>query len=119
MAGRVEQEGHLPGALDFGGKQALVFGAGAGDAARDDLAALRDIVTQNVGPLVVKGQILVRAEAAELAPRGKFFLKAIYATSPAASASLTVRNLNTPSLMRMLRSSSATAAAGARYSRRT
>ena len=42
-----------------------------------------------------------------------------YATSSAASASFTVRNLNAPSLMRMMRSSSATVSPGATYSRRT
>lgn len=75
MAGGVEQQSHLTGALDLGGEQALVLGAGAGDAASDDLAALGDVVAQDVRALVIKRKVLVRAEAAELAARGKLFLE--------------------------------------------
>ena len=49
MAGGVEQQSHLTGALDLGGEQALVLGAGASDTAGNDLAAFRDIVAQDVG----------------------------------------------------------------------
>ena len=73
MAGGVEQQGHLTGALDLGGEQTLVLGAGAGDAAGNDLAAFRDVIAQDVGALVIQRQFRIGAETAELAARGKFF----------------------------------------------
>ena len=75
MAGGVEQQSHLTGALDLGGEQALVLGAGASDTAGNDLAAFRDLVAQDVGALVIQRQIRVGAEAAELATRSKLFLE--------------------------------------------
>ena len=67
MRGGVDEQGHLAGTLDFAGQQTLMVRAGTGDAAGDDLAAFGDEVAQDVRALVVQGQILVRAEAAELA----------------------------------------------------
>ena len=118
MRGGVDEQGHLAGTLDFAGQQTLMVRAGTGDAAGDDLAAFGDEVAQDVRALVVQGQILVRAEAAELATGGKLLLESHYATSTS-SASLTVTNLKMPSVMRTLRSSSATSSAGAWYTRRT
>ena len=75
MRGGVDEQGHLAGAFDFAGQQALVMGAGARDAPGDDFAALGDEVAQDVGTLVVQGQFLIGAETAELAARGKFLFK--------------------------------------------
>ena len=111
MGGSVEQQGHLAGTLDFGGQSALMLGAGAGNATGDNLAAFGDEIAEDVGTLVIKSQFGVGAEAAELATRSKLLTESHYATSSVAStesASLTVMNLNTPSVMRMMRSSSAT-----------
>ena len=53
MRGSVEQQGHLAGTLDLGGESALVLGAGASDAAGDDLTAFGDEIAEDVGTLVI------------------------------------------------------------------
>ena len=52
-----------------------MLGAGAGDAAGDNLAAFGNEIAQHFGILVVQRQFLVSAEAAEFAARGEFFLE--------------------------------------------
>src|SRR4051794_33936795 len=66
------REGHQrdrPRPLDGDGDLALVLGAIARDATRDDLAAIRDEVLEGRWILVIDGDVLVGAEAAHLAAR--------------------------------------------------
>src|SRR5512142_3545811 len=65
---RVRQDGQHARALDGGRHLALVEGAVAADAARDDLSALGEEVLELALVLVVDLQRLVGAEAAHLAP---------------------------------------------------
>jgi len=48
----VRQQGQVAGALDGSGQLALILGLGAGDPARDDLAALGNIGLEQVQILV-------------------------------------------------------------------
>src|SRR5688572_16578258 len=63
----VRNERDLTRALDGGLQLALVHRAGSGDAARQDLAALRNERTDQLHVLVVDVVDLVRAELADLA----------------------------------------------------
>src|SRR5215203_4118716 len=65
------QQGNMAGTLDRGGQRALMFGAGAGLAARLDLAALGDVAPQAREVLVVDLFDAVHAEGANLAARAK------------------------------------------------
>src|SRR5512147_1299407 len=60
------QESHAAGLFDGGGQAALMARAVAGDPARDDLAAIRDEVSEDTRILVVDAQSLLGAEAADL-----------------------------------------------------
>src|SRR5690606_32673013 len=68
--GGVGQQGHLPGPLDGPGQLALVPGAVARNAPRQDLGPLRQVPAQAAGLLVVDVIDLVHAEGANflLAP---------------------------------------------------
>ena len=74
MGSGVDEQSHLTGALDFAGQKTLMMRAGAGDATGNDLAAFGHEITQDVGTLVIQGQILVSAEAAELAALEKLIV---------------------------------------------
>ena len=68
--GRVGRQGHLAGPLDGHGDLALVTPAGAGDAARLDLAAVAHEAAQGGDVLVVDLVDLLLAEGAVAASRG-------------------------------------------------
>src|SRR3954452_8124043 len=68
LVSHVGNQGQLPRARDRGLQRALVLGAGARDAARLDLAPLRDERRQQPDVLVVDVVDLVRAELADAAP---------------------------------------------------
>src|SRR2546425_552433 len=69
LVGRdVRQQRDRARALDGVGERALVPRAAAGNAARNDLAALGDEATQTPDVLVVDDVDLVRAELADLPP---------------------------------------------------
>src|SRR5437016_4781245 len=68
IGGGERQERDGARALDGERERALVPGAVAGDAARDDLAALGEEVPECPGVLVVDQHRLVGAEAADLSP---------------------------------------------------
>src|SRR5688500_6057428 len=68
VRGHVRQQGDRAGALDRVREVALVPRAAAGDAARDDLAALGDQAAQPAHVLVIDEIDLVRAELADLPP---------------------------------------------------
>src|SRR4051794_23571188 len=70
LVGRIGEQRELAGALDRAGDLALVATAGAGDAARADLAALGDEPAQRADVLVVDLGDLVAAVRAGLAPGG-------------------------------------------------
>src|SRR5688572_19966242 len=72
-----------PRALDRQRHLALVLGAVAADAPRDDLAAVGDEVLQRLRVLVVDDDLLVGAEAADLATREAAALAAARAPAPA------------------------------------
>ena len=59
------QHGHVAGALDGFGHEALVPGAGAGLAAGADLAAVRHERAQQIDVLVIDGFVLFGAELAD------------------------------------------------------
>src|SRR5260221_13046660 len=63
----IRNQRDLPGALDGRLQLALVHGAGAGDAPRQNLAALGHEGSQQLDVLVVDVVDLVRAELADLA----------------------------------------------------
>src|SRR5688572_2821113 len=68
VRGHVRQQGHRAGALDRVREIALVARAAAGDAARNDLAALGDQAAEPAHVLVIDEIDLVRAELADLPP---------------------------------------------------
>jgi hypothetical protein len=70
LVGGVGEQRELAGALDRARDLALVAAAGAGDAARADLAALGDEPAQGADVLVVDLVDLVAAVRAGLAPGG-------------------------------------------------
>jgi len=63
------QQGHLPRPPDGARHGPLVMGAGAGAAARQDLAPFRDELAQDANILVVNMLYLVHAELADAASR--------------------------------------------------
>src|SRR5688572_32484400 len=63
----VRDQGELAGALDRGLQLALVLRLGAGDAARDDLAVLGQVLAQRVEILVIDLLDALGRELAELA----------------------------------------------------
>src|SRR5690606_37555403 len=63
----VRQERHVTGVLDRAGERTLVLGAGAGAAARQDLATLTDELHEQCHGLVVDGQLGINRESAYLA----------------------------------------------------
>src|SRR3546814_11491325 len=71
---RIRNQGQVARALDGGGELALVARLGAGDAARDDLAVLGQVLAQGVELLLVTlldtldGALSVLAEAQVLEP---------------------------------------------------
>src|SRR6266849_11114937 len=64
----VRQQREVARALDRRRELALVMGARAGDARRDDLAVLADEILEQLDVLVVDPLDLLGGEAAELAP---------------------------------------------------
>src|ERR1700730_4412999 len=65
--GLVRQQGDVAGAVQRRGQAALVAGAGAGHAARQDLAAVAEVAAQARHLLVVDDLRVLKAEAADLA----------------------------------------------------
>jgi hypothetical protein len=65
VCGSIVQQGHLPGFLDFSGELALMFGAGPGDSAGDDLAPVGDEIPEQVYIFIVQINILICAKATE------------------------------------------------------
>jgi hypothetical protein len=63
----IRQKGDGAGPLDGHSQLALVLGAGAGYASRNDLAALGGEIPKQLGFLLFDAQGLVSAEAADLA----------------------------------------------------
>jgi len=73
MRGGVDEQSHLTGTLDFTSQETLMMSAGAGNAAGNDLAAFGHEIAEDVRTLVIKGEILISAETAELTARSKPF----------------------------------------------
>src|SRR5437660_4081298 len=69
------EQGDDAGALHGGRQRALVRGAVAGDAARQDLAALADVLAQARRVFVVERVEPLRAEVADLALRPAIFFR--------------------------------------------
>ncbi len=66
----VRQESDRACSFDCGRQLSLMAGTGSSDAARDDLAPLRQVVTQTTRVLVVDTRVLVRAKPADLTAPG-------------------------------------------------
>src|SRR6478672_7630262 len=93
----IRDERDLPGALDRRLQLALMLGAGAGDAPRQDLAALGHERTDQLDVLVVDVVDLVRAELADLAPAEQrsslpLFLFARFLVAVAAASAAAARS---------------------------
>src|SRR5688500_8802279 len=67
MTKRIRQQGKMPSTFDGRGHQPLMLEAGAGLAARLDLAAIAHVHAQAADVLGVRALHVVRAEAANLA----------------------------------------------------
>ena len=65
----VGNQGQVPCALESGGNQSLMAGAGAAGAARNDLAAIRYELAQLVNRFIVYAGCLLDAEHTDLASR--------------------------------------------------
>src|SRR5688572_11775235 len=82
----VRDQGELAGALDRGLQLALVLRLGAGDAARDDLAVLGQVLAQRVEILVVDLLDALGRELAELAAAEKLAHVGLRSRAQAASS---------------------------------
>jgi hypothetical protein len=73
VGGCIKQQSHLSGLFDFTGQLALMFGAGPGYPAGDDLAPVSDKIPQQINIFIIELNILVGAKTTKLFSGGEFF----------------------------------------------
>jgi hypothetical protein len=113
MLCRIGQQSDVPGALDGLGQHALMLGAGAGLAARQDASALRQVLPEQVHILIVDAIYAIDAELAET-PSKSATTSSAAAKSAARSPLFTILTLLTT--ISVARRASARAALGASFS---
>src|SRR5512138_164514 len=96
----VGQQGHQPGPLDGQGQLALVERAGPGDPARRDLAAVRDVLLQDLDGLVVDAPDVPLAEPAEFPLGGEILAVAAAFAALGAVGSVVARHVTSPLSLR-------------------
>ena len=94
LVSRIRQESYYSRSLDSSGNLSLMYGAGAGDPLREDLASLRHILLELFNVLVIYGFCLISAELAYLSSSHAAASLVIHALSPF------LKNLKNPFLER-------------------